>query len=395
MVAAAEMARSGKVLSRSRELTMNDDRIVRPSWWYCSIGVAVIVAGLSLFLYTLIRGISHVTDDLTQIVVPGEKDLTLMPHLNYTIFLEAESVVDGRIYSTKESVSGLTCAVKSEASGNKINMRRSTMSTTYSVGGREGRSVLEFVTEEAGAYHIACDYEEGSHGPQVVLAVGSGVGERIFSAVTKSLASFFGGSILGLAIIVTVFTLRERAKREFAASGMTAGPGNLPSGPGEPVSMTNDNASASAILAEAPAVYAGFWLRCAATLIDALAMVFPLLFVTIISSHILEAMLEAKRYDADLALLAWPVISMIFTLIYFSLLESSRRQATLGKMVMGLRVSDMEGQRLTLGRAAGRTLAKYLSCLTFGIGFVMCGFTKKKQALHDVIASCLVLRCRQ
>src|SRR5208282_1666528 len=162
---------------------MIDDRIVRPSLWYCSIGVAVILAGLGLFLYSLLHGIFHITDDLTQIVVPGEKDLTLMPHLNYTIFLEAESVVDGRIYSTKENLSGLTCAVTSQASGNKISTRRPTMSTTYSVGGREGRSVLEFVTEEAGLYHVVCNYEEGSQGPQVVLAVGSGMGERIVSTV--------------------------------------------------------------------------------------------------------------------------------------------------------------------------------------------------------------------
>jgi uncharacterized RDD family membrane protein YckC len=371
---------------------VNDDRIVRPSWWYCSIGVAVMLAGLGLFLYSILHGISHVTDDLIQVVVPGEKDLTLMPHLIYTIFLERESVVDGRIYSTKENLSGLTCAVTSQASGNKISTRRPTMNTTYSVGGREGRSVLEFVTEEAGVYHIACDYEKGDQGPQVVLAVGSGVGEHIFSMVTKSLASFFGGSVLGGAIILTVFALRESAKRKLAASGMTVGPGNLLPALGEPISMANDNARW--VSAELPINYAGFWLRCAATLIDTVVAFFPLLIVSIISYHILEAVLKAKRYDADLALLALPVISIAFTLSYFSLLESSRRQGTLGKMAVGLRVSDMEGRRLTLGRAAGRTLAKYLSCLTFGIGFIMCGFTNKKQALHDVIASCLVLRRR-
>ena len=195
---------------------MNTERTVRPSWWYCSIGVAVILAGLGLFLYSIFHGISHITDDLTRIVVPGEKDLTFMPHLNYTIFLETESVVDGRIYSTKENLSGLSCAVTSQASGNRINTRRPTMSTAYSLGGREGRSVLEFVTEGAGVYHVVCDYDEGSQGPQVVLAVGSGVGERIFSMVAKSLASFFGGGILGGAIIATVALLRERAKRQLA-----------------------------------------------------------------------------------------------------------------------------------------------------------------------------------
>jgi len=194
-------------------LDRDDDRIVRPSWWYCSFGVAAILAGLGLFFYALFHGILHVTDDLTQIVVPGEKDLTLMPKLNYTIFLETKSVVDGRIYSTTESLSGLTCVVTSHLSGNEIETRRATVNTTYSVGGRAGRSVLEFVTEEAGVYHIVCDYNEGSQGPQAVLAVGSGVTERVFSTVIKSLASLFGGGILGGAIIVTVVILRERAKK--------------------------------------------------------------------------------------------------------------------------------------------------------------------------------------
>jgi hypothetical protein len=195
---------------------MADDRTVRPSLWYCVLGVAAMLAGLGLFVHTLVRGILHITDDLTQIVVPGEKDLTLMPELKYTIFLETESVVDGRIYSTTESLSELTCVVTSQTSGNKIVPRRSTMNTTYTVGGRKGRSVLEFVTEEAGVYRIACDYDEGSHGPQVVLAVGSGVTERILSTITKSLAWFFGGGILGVAIIVTLLILRERSKKQFA-----------------------------------------------------------------------------------------------------------------------------------------------------------------------------------
>lgn len=195
---------------------MNDDPVVGPSWWYFVLGVAVILVGSGLFLNTLLHGINHITDDLTQIVVPGEKNLTLMPKRTYTIFLETESVVDGRIYSTTESVNGLTCAVTSQASGNKINTRRPTMNTTYSAGGRDGRSVLEFVAEEAGVYHIACDYQEGSQGPQAVLAVGSGVTGRILSMVIKSLLSFFGGGILGGAIIATVFILRQRSKKRLA-----------------------------------------------------------------------------------------------------------------------------------------------------------------------------------
>jgi hypothetical protein len=71
----------------------------------------VIFAGLSLFPYTLLHGIFHITDNLTQVVVPGEKDLTLQQKLKYTIFVEEQSVVDGKIYVTRENLNwtGLHC----------------------------------------------------------------------------------------------------------------------------------------------------------------------------------------------------------------------------------------------------------------------------------------------
>jgi hypothetical protein len=195
---------------------MEDNPAIRPSKWYYLLGAAVIAVGVSLFIYTLLRGIFHITDDLTQIVVPGEKDLTLLPSLKYSIFLEEQSVVDGRIYSTMENLSGLTCRVNSLASGTKIDLHRSGISTSYNVNGRSGRSVLEFVTLEGGEYHIACGYEEGKQGPQVVLAVGAGVGEKIFSMVFVCLGEMFGGGALGVAIILTVFFKREASKKRLA-----------------------------------------------------------------------------------------------------------------------------------------------------------------------------------
>jgi uncharacterized RDD family membrane protein YckC len=79
--------------------------------------------------------------------------------------------------------------------------------------------------------------------------------------------------------------------------------------------------------------------------------------------------------------------------LYNAYFESSEWQATLGKKVMNLVVTDLDGQRLTFGRASGRFFAKIISGLIpFGVGYIMAGFTEKRQALHDMIASCLVLR---
>ena len=86
------------------------------------------------------------------------------------------------------------------------------------------------------------------------------------------------------------------------------------------------------------------------------------------------------------------VAAAIGTWLYYTLMESSRYQATLGKMVLGIQVTDLEGNRISLARANGRYFGKVLSKMVLYIGFIMAAFTEKKQALHDVIAGCLVVR---
>ncbi len=78
--------------------------------------------------------------------------------------------------------------------------------------------------------------------------------------------------------------------------------------------------------------------------------------------------------------------------LYFALMESSKNQGTLGKMALGLKVTDMDGNKISFGRATGRYFSKILSGMILMIGYIIAGFTDKKQALHDMIASCLVLR---
>ena len=79
-------------------------------------------------------------------------------------------------------------------------------------------------------------------------------------------------------------------------------------------------------------------------------------------------------------------------IVYFAAFESSGRQATPGKMALGVVVTDDAGQRIGFGRAAARTAAKYVSAMILWIGFLMAAFTARKQALHDMMTGCLVLR---
>lgn len=80
--------------------------------------------------------------------------------------------------------------------------------------------------------------------------------------------------------------------------------------------------------------------------------------------------------------------------LYFALMESSKFQATVGKLAIGLIVTDLDGQRISFGRATGRYFAKILSGLILFIGFIMVAFTERKQGLHDIIASTLVYKTR-
>jgi len=147
---------------------------------------------------------------------------------------------------------------------------------------------------------------------------------------------------------------------------------------------------------EAPAqeVYAGFWLRAVAYVIDTViisipfglvAGLYPSLFFPNFDPH------APIRFPlAQPAPLALAVVMVGFWL-YSAAFESSSWQATPGKRILRLYVTDMHAHRVTFLRALGRNLAKQISGFVL-IGYFLAGFTKKKQALHDIIASCLVLR---
>jgi hypothetical protein len=189
---------------------MNGTPQIRPSLWYCLLGVPFLLAGGGIFVYTLVHGLMHVTDSLTQVVVPGKAELDLKHGQTYTVFLEEHSVVRGRVYSTAESVAGLECRVRSIPKGNAVAVAQSTANTTYDVGGRSGRSVLEFSIQEDGNYEFACDYGQNSPGPEAVMAVGSGIGQGIFRMVAKSLVAVFAGGGLCLLVPLIVLLMRYR-----------------------------------------------------------------------------------------------------------------------------------------------------------------------------------------
>lgn len=135
--------------------------------------------------------------------------------------------------------------------------------------------------------------------------------------------------------------------------------------------------------------YAGFWRRFAAYSIDGLVLLVAAVPLALALAFIFGPSSDSSS-SASVSLLL-DLVSIAGGWLYFALMESSSKQATLGKMAVGIKVTDENGERLSLGRASGRYFAKVLSGLTLGVGYLMAGLTKKKQALHDKVANTLVV----
>jgi uncharacterized RDD family membrane protein YckC len=147
--------------------------------------------------------------------------------------------------------------------------------------------------------------------------------------------------------------------------------------------------------AATPAPYAGFWRRLAAFLIDtvllaAASAAVDLLLVLFASASVFATGQSLSDDKLTGITIGAYVIEVVLVWLYYAGLESSPWQATIGKRVMKLAVTDVEGSRISFARATGRYFAKLLSMLTLFIGFIIAAFTPRKQALHDYLAGTLV-----
>jgi uncharacterized RDD family membrane protein YckC len=124
--------------------------------------------------------------------------------------------------------------------------------------------------------------------------------------------------------------------------------------------------------------YAGFWIRFVAYIVDSVIL-WAVGFV-----------LGLLAAGTDAASVGLTLLSAFIGVIYFAAMESSERQATLGKMAVGIKVGDRNGERISFANALGRYFAKILSTLIIFIGFIMAGWDEKNQALHDKIADTYV-----
>ncbi|WP_196778613.1 RDD family protein [Cognatilysobacter tabacisoli] len=193
-----------------------------------------------------------------------------------------------------------------------------------------------------------------------------------------------------------------------AVSHATAGPDAPADAPANPYAMAEPRSPyappatsvdpAELHVAGGEVVYAGFWKRFAALAIDSLLV--GVVYYALLIAAVLVAGVGMAGFGADsgaagagmLGLLAmvylmYPVISAL----YYAGFESSARQATLGKMAVGIKVTDEHGRRLSRGQALARWASHLLCYVTIYIGYLMAAFTDRKRGLHDMVAGTLVV----
>lgn len=154
------------------------------------------------------------------------------------------------------------------------------------------------------------------------------------------------------------------------------------------IGKKKDKAEAPAAAPAAPAMStvdmqpAGFWLRVVALFVDNAVLTILMAVMLIGGAGVGGEALVLPLY------LLW----LLITLLYWPVMESTAQRATVGKMAVGLVVADVDGGKLSFLRSLLRNLAKIISSIPFGIGFLLAAFTSRKQALHDLITKAVVLR---
>ncbi len=143
--------------------------------------------------------------------------------------------------------------------------------------------------------------------------------------------------------------------------------------------------------------YASFLQRTAAVLVDSIVLLVPqsLVYFLLITAFINRFGYTDPEMIAIAQVLWGNVTGLVIAWIYFASTESSAKKATIGKMILRLTVVDSSGNALTFGRASARYWLKLISAIPFGAGFLLALFTKRKQALHDILAKAYVIQYKR
>jgi len=167
---------------------------------------------------------------------------------------------------------------------------------------------------------------------------------------------------------------------------------STPPSPVAPPSPITNESGEFKFITEAKAFqgYAGFWKRFAAAIIDG----FSLMIGGFILGGFFGLIYGLTTGTSQGSEILGNMVGILMGWFYFALMESSSKQGTLGKMALGIKVTDLSGNAISFGKATGRHFSKIVSMIILSIGYLLAAFTPKKQGLHDMMAGCLVVNSR-
>jgi hypothetical protein len=187
--------------------------VKRPSNAWYGLAGAFLVAGIAVFIWLIASGVTGMQTGFQRGVVPGKIELQVGEPGTYVIYHEYQSVIDGKIFRNASGHPPLAVEVISRESGATVDLQAATMNSTYTINSRSGRSMLSFEADQPGAYTLTAAYPAGSAGPEVVLAVGRGIGFGRAARIIGAIASLFTGGALAVLTGIITFVRQRQATR--------------------------------------------------------------------------------------------------------------------------------------------------------------------------------------
>ncbi|MGH7145950.1 MAG: hypothetical protein ACREJ2_17710 [Planctomycetota bacterium] len=178
------------------------------AWWFALIPAILVLGGI-LFILVLVLGLSGVTRNLQEVVMPGQKTLTFTKTGSYTIFFESSTIVNHRVFLSGQP-QNMQLTVTDHATHQPLTIGPSNGSTTYSWGRQHGQSLYEFAVNTPGDYDFAGAYADGATAPQVAFAVGPDITGSVLLTVFGGLGICFGSFVVAMILMVVLIVKRSR-----------------------------------------------------------------------------------------------------------------------------------------------------------------------------------------